>query len=103
MSEELVILTGVSQFPVATDSDNNEKIPQDIHYRGEDQHAGQRRYSPRGARTRTQRASNMSQFRAVLQKRDVFWHAGVKFMCKLLLWRMGLANPTTSKSLDMRQ
>lgn len=86
-------LTSVSQLSVATDRDNDQKIPQDVHHRGEDQHAGQRRYSPRGSRARTQRASNMSQFRAVLQKRDVFWHAGVKFMCKLLLWRIWSSKP----------
>lgn len=92
MQKDLV-LTSVSQLSVATDRDNDQKIPQDVHHRGEDQHAGQRRYSPRGSRARTQRAFNMSQFRAVLQKRDVFWHAGVKFMCKLLLWRIWSSKP----------
>lgn len=41
-------LTRVPQFAVPAHGDDHQQVPQHVHHRGEDQHAGQGRYDPGG-------------------------------------------------------
>lgn len=72
-----MLLTHVSQFTIPEHRNDDQQIPQHIDYSGEDEHAGQQRYGPGGARAGVRHAPDVSHFPKGPEERDVFWHAGI--------------------------
>lgn len=67
-----MLLTHVSQFAIPEHRNDDQQIPQHVDYSGEDEHAGQQRYGPDGARAGVRRVREVSHFPEVPDERDVF-------------------------------